>query len=236
MLPTANSQAIVISKKHHKWRSMRLSIRFLVAAAILAAATIAARADAIAGVAGGSSNSVEVNNPEGISWTQTGSYTDVTISAFLSAASAGGGTGTIYLTDQIGPGTTVANQIAETTVSGLSFGQATATTLFSGLDLGPGTYYLITAGNLGGGGLAWNYYGGNTAIPGISGTNNSDEFNAAGMAGYPPASAFFTDGAQVFDFQVTGDIAATPEPSSLILFGTGLFGIVGMTRRKLLGH
>jgi hypothetical protein len=139
---------------------MRSSFRFLIAAAVLATATIAARADAIAGVAGGGGvGAVEVNNSEGVSWTQTGSYTDVTISAFLSSATDGAlGTGTIYLTDQIGPGTTVANQIAETTVSGLAFPQLTATSLFSGLDLGPGTYYLITASNFsGGGGLGWTF-------------------------------------------------------------------------------
>jgi PEP-CTERM motif len=214
---------------------MRLPIRFLVAAAILATATIAARADAIAGMAGGSSSFIQINDPEGISWTQTGSYTDVTISAFLSSYGGINGTGTIYLTDQIGPGTTVANQIAETTVSGLAFGPATATTLFSGLDLGPGTYYLISASNLGGGGVGWNIYDGNAAIPGISGTNNPDEFGF-GEAGYPPASSFESVGTHELDFSVTGDIAATPEPSSLILLGTGLFGIVGMTRRKYLGH
>jgi hypothetical protein len=215
---------------------MRLPIRFLVAAAILATATIAARADAIAGVTGGTLlNSPEANDPEGISWTQTGSYTDVTISAFLSSIGGSDGTGTVYLTDQIGPGTTVANQIAETTVSGLANLPATATTLFTGLGLGPGTYYLITANNLGGGGLGWNVYNGNAAIPGISGTNNFDEFGEV-EAAYPPASSFFTVGTNEFDFQVTGDIAATPEPSSLILLGTGLFGIVGMTRRKCLGH
>jgi PEP-CTERM motif len=214
---------------------MPLPIRFLVAAAILATATIAARADAIAGVTGGTVIAIEINDPAGISWTQTGSYKDVTISAFLSSLGGSNGTGTIYLTDQVGPGTTVANQIAETTVSGLASEPATATALFSGLDLGPGTYYLITASNLGGGGLGWNFYTGAAAIPGISGTNNFDEF-AEGEAGYPPASSFFTVGTNKLDFQVTGDIAATPEPSSLILLGTGLFGIVGTTRRKFLGH
>jgi hypothetical protein len=214
---------------------MRLPIRFLVAAAILATATIAARADAIAGVTGGTLTNFQSNDPEGISWTQTGSYRDVTISAFLSSLGGSGGTGTIYLTDQIGLGTTVANQIAVTTVSGLAFEPATATTLFSGLDLGPGTYYLITASNLGGDGLAWNLYNGAAAIPGISGTNNFDEF-ANGEAAYPPASSFFSVGTNELDFAVTGNIAATPEPSSLILLGTGLVSIVGMTRRKFLRH
>ncbi len=215
---------------------MRLPIRFLVAAAILATATIAARADAIAGVTGGIPSGIEINDPEGISWTQTGSYKDVTISAFLSALGGSNGTGTVYLTDQIGPGTTTANQIAETTVSGLATEPATATTLFTGLDLGPGTYYLITASNLGGDGLAWNVYNGAAAIPGISGTNNSDEFGEGVEAAYPPASSFFAPGSNKLDFQVTGDLAATPEPSSLILLGTGLLGVVGMTRRKFLGH
>lgn len=212
---------------------MRLSVRFLIAAAILTSATIAARADAIAGVAGGRLIGIDSNDPEGISWTQTGSYTDVTISAFLSSlANGGGGTGTVYLTNQIGPGTTVANQIAVTTVSGVARGPATATSLFSGLDLGPGTYYLITASNLGGGLLGWNGYSGNAAIPGISGTNNLDEL-AEGEAAYPPASAFFAEGNQ-FDFEVTGDPASTPEPSTLVLLGTSLLGIAGMARRKSL--
>jgi hypothetical protein len=213
---------------------MRLSFRFLIAAAILTSATIAARADAIAGVAGGIFFAIQSNDPEGISWTQTGSYTDVTISAFLSSlANGGGGTGTVYLTNQIGPGTTVANQIAVTTVSGVAHSPATATSLFSGLDLGPGTYYLITASNLGGGGLGWNDYAGNAAIPGISGTNNFDEL-AEEEAAYPPASSFFTAGLNQFDFEVTGDPVATPEPSTLVLLGTGLLGIARMTRRKSL--
>lgn len=213
---------------------MRLSFRFLIAAAILTAATIAARADAIAGVAGGRFIGIQSNDPEGISWTQTGSYTDVTISAFLSSlANGGGGTGTVYLTNQIGPGTTIANQIAVTTVSGVANDPATATSLFSGLDLGPGTYYLITASNLGGGGLGWNQYAGTAAIPGISGTNNFDEL-AEAEAAYPPASSFFARDGNQFDFEVTGDLAATPEPSTLVLLGTGLLGIARMARRKSL--
>jgi len=47
------------------------------------------------------------------SWTQTGSYTNVSISAVL----ASGEPISVYLTNQIGPGTTVANEIASTSIS-----------------------------------------------------------------------------------------------------------------------
>ena len=50
--------------------------------------------------------------------------------------------GTVYLTNKIGPGTTVANLVAPPVpISGLT-NTFTVRTLFSGLTLGPGTYYL----------------------------------------------------------------------------------------------
>lgn len=182
---------------------------------------------------GRTSHVVFVADPEGISWTETGSYTNVAISAFLSTTSSNGndGTGTVYLTNMIGPGTTSANQIAETTVSGLGRQPNTATDLFSGLSLGPGTYYLITASNLGGGGLGWEGFIGNTANMDTGVTINPDEFHEGAEATYPPASTFFTNGDTSFDFQVTGN--AIPEPATLPLAGIALvLGSLILVRRR----
>ena len=57
------------------------------------------------------------------------------------------------------------------------------------------------------------------------------------------ATNFTTGNASVIDggvvtvasFQPTGSPARTPEPSSLLLLGTGLLGMAGIVRRKLLG-
>jgi hypothetical protein len=80
------------------------------------------------------------------SWNQAALYNNVTITAPLEDNSNGGPIagieGTVYLTNQIGPGTTVANLVAPpVTVSGLT-NTFTVRTLFTGLTLGPGTYYL----------------------------------------------------------------------------------------------
>lgn len=79
-------------------------------------------------------------------WNQNALYNNVTITAPLEDNSSGGPIGgvegTVYLTNHIGPGTTVANLVAPpVTVSGLT-NTFTVRTLFTGLTLGPGTYYL----------------------------------------------------------------------------------------------
>src|ERR1051325_9058977 len=77
-------------------------------------------------------------------WTQTGSYTNVSVSALLYAQS-NSGLGSAYLMHSIGSATTPADQIAFTPFSVLPSGNpllASFIQMFSGLTLGPGTYYL----------------------------------------------------------------------------------------------
>jgi hypothetical protein len=223
---------------------MRSSIRIRTAAAILALATVTTHADTIAGMAGGTIKALEANDPEGVSWTQTQSYSNVTISGALSTVGLqGNGTVTAYLTNQVGAGTTLANLIASATISGVNFEPA-PTTLFSGLSLGPGTYYLITVTKLDPSlpfgiaedGVLWEVFSGNAPISGITGTNNYDVLGDGPFA-FPPSAQLFSAGDHQFDFQVT-EVPATvaPEPSSLILLGTGLLSVAALAHGKLRHH
>jgi len=119
----------------------------------------------------------------------------------------------------------ISNQIAETTLSGITFAPTNPTLLFSDLTLGPGTYYLISSSNLGGRGIGWENFNGATNLPGIVGTNNLDL--VAGPAGYPPAASFRALDSN-FEFEVATTSAATPEPSAFVLVGSGLIGAMSL--------
>jgi hypothetical protein len=81
------------------------------------------------------------------SWTQTASFSGVTIDASLGSVDPGFTSGTAYLMSAIGPGTTPASEVDApvnfTVPVGSNFGSVPLTVLFSGLNLGPGTYYLV---------------------------------------------------------------------------------------------
>ena len=79
------------------------------------------------------------------SWSATNAYTGVAISF---QGNSFGGLGSVpetaYLMTKIGPGTTVAQQVATSNFSSPA-GLGTIN-IFSGLSLGPGTYYLVLVG------------------------------------------------------------------------------------------
>jgi hypothetical protein len=192
---------------------------------VLAIAVFSAHgtAETIISVSGTSSAAIVLvgDGVEAASWTQSTSFQEVDISAMVGGPASA--IGTAYLTTSLGPGTTLADQIARTsfsfppTVSYVRF--------FSGLTLGPGTYYLSLTST---GGIAideggWACVdqcnpGGATVVlaPGVS--RNPDQFTESDSI-YPPAGSVFTS-----DRDVVYTVAEVPEPSTLELFGMGLLG------------
>ena len=76
-----------------------------------------------------------------VSWTQTSAYTGVAIVADVFGLAAPA-SDTFYLTRSLGPGTTVADEIARVTLTINNLAPAPLL-VFSGLTLGPGTYHLV---------------------------------------------------------------------------------------------
>ncbi len=160
----------------------------------------------------------------GASWTQSDPFANVSINAVLEAIFENT-TGTAYLTNQIGAGTTAANEIAS---APFVFPVSRAdTNLFSGLTLPAGTYYLVlsTASN-----GFWDFTNTQTVTtaPGVS--FNSDYVSTSTNA-YPPANNFNSTNAG-FLFSVTG--TSVPEPpimSILLISGLILSGLAFQRRQ-----
>jgi hypothetical protein len=162
------------------------------------------------------------------SWTETGSYINVSISAVLSNQFGGNPNSTLsaYLTDRIGPGTTAADVIASTSISPTTFDETD--TLFTGLSLGAGSYYLVLAAP----GKFAGWWGTNsptiTTDTGVTDTGyyyTNLQGNGSPDDAFPPASTFSPDTTDFLLYSATGTASsATPEPSSFILAGlAGIF-------------
>jgi hypothetical protein len=135
--------------------------------------------------------------------------------------------GTVYLTNRIGPGTTVANLVAPpVTVSGLT-STFTVRTLFTGLNLGAGPYYL-TFRSTNSNPLSMSMEGSSTPVvtvgPGVSDTGGDGQITpdpfppATAVTLVPPGNLFVT---------VTGTLLANfaipaISPAILALLGLAL--------------
>lgn len=166
-------------------------------------------------------------------WTQTSSYNNVTVSAVLSNLS-GIGAGLAmhaFLTDSVGPGTTVANQIASTAFN-LAPGNNQNVSLFTGLTLAADSYFLVIqldGGNSAQGGWA-------AAVPTVitdAGVSRSADQFSSSAAGYAPASTFsLINQSQQLLYSVQSVDSSVPEPSTAALVLAGLGFAIARRRRS----
>ncbi len=189
---------------------------------VLCLGALSASAQTIISVTGTSAGTDNEDAVGQVSWTQTTTYTGVTIQATIESC-AGGATGTAYLTLN---GTALANQIAVNNALSVGTGDSTVT-LFSGLTLGPGTYYLtLSPGDNECDEIWQNIQGTPTVATGTGVTAGSSDATGAGhtVAAYPPASTFLNSASFLFSVTgtATGAPATTPAPSTGVLLGVAL--------------
>lgn len=180
-----------------------------------------------------------------LSWTQTGTYTNVSVAADLATVVAEGftpqfATANAFLTNQIGSGTTQgANEIASSLgVVSIPFyfngdiSDFGLVTFFSGLTLGPGTYYLVL--NPTSADYTFSFALGASTIVTDSGVSaGADEFVNNGVGSYVPSWTFGpVAGGSYYGADVEGDSSAVPEPSTLLISGIGLVIIARLRRRR----
>ena len=162
------------------------------------------------------------------SWSQSNPYTGVSISALVDSALVGQTpTADAYLTTQIGPGTTTANEIARSqfTVpvnlpicSPASCGAMV--TLFSGLSLGPGNYFITMGPDpISIGVVGWFPALNPTVLldTGVSEGNSFVAFLPSAISSYPPASDFAVS---PFAMNFVGSAIPEPTTAALVAFGT----------------
>jgi hypothetical protein len=218
-----------VSKSNRKTRgtelfSPALALGFLAIAALPAsAATVFSR--------GGLADAYSPRTSYLISWTQTSGYSSASITADVCSNTGLTATATAYLTNSIGTGTTVANQIAtapiSTTVACFS---GTPVTIFTGLTLPPGTYYLVISNQSGN--FEWNFdFGGAIEADGTGVTGNPDEASVATPPAYPPSDPTFSSffGGNRLQFSVTGSFGLPPSaPTATPTLSTwGMIGLGG---------
>lgn len=157
------------------------------------------------------------------SWTQSGSYTSVSVSALVS-----GNNMSAYLTNLIGPAATSGNVIASTTFSAV----LALRELFSGLSLGPGTYFLVVGGT---GTGSWPQASppAVTADTGVTG-NGYGFCNSAGPTGIcnftNPYASTFVNASPDSQYLVDGVLAGVgqvPEPATAGMVAAALAALAG---------
>lgn len=149
-----------------------------------------------------------------LAWTQTSTYTDVIVKAQIGW---GPNTGHAYLTTHLGPGTTLADQVAASTFSvpeTPSFQPILTAPL-----LGPGTYYLSMTSTDPFPGFGW-FWTNNPTTTSDDGVTILPR-TAAGLPtdlAYAPAAPVISPYPERWVYEITGNpVSAVPEPSTIIL-------------------
>lgn len=190
--------------------------RFAAVVAVLTSSLLIAHADVLAGHTanpGGNFDSGTGYYGQGFTVSGTGTFDNVTFS-FLSATGTPYAIGTGYLFTSPYAGTP--SGLASSSYLGSAVASGNIYTFSPSLDLTGGqTYYFyedtLPAGN----------------AFGIDASTGTAYYFANGDVTF--ANFDFTD-----DFVVNGDpVAATPEPSSIALLGTGLLGFAGVIKRRI---
>jgi hypothetical protein len=180
----------------------------------------------------GTYSDVYDTSTEYVSWTQTGTFSGVTIQAELFNSGSGTATGNAYLMTQVGSGVTSSQQIGSTYPISVSSGTPALVTLFSNLTLGPATYYVVINNTSAGSArLAWAGYCCSVSMdvgPGV--TAHGDGW-ASGAASYAPSDDFINKSNTYF-FSATGTVGSvSPVPTlstwamlatALLLLSSGL--------------
>jgi hypothetical protein len=162
-----------------------------------------------------------------VSWTQTGTFNNVSIEAQLESDTPNIAMGTAYLSNKLGSGAGNGNVLDTFNISTNNNDPSLLIPLFSGLTLGPGTYYLSINESSA---LFW--IGSGTPVQTLdSGVTEGSNLIAPGTVGTPPISSTFSAYTLTNPlFQVTGTpgttTTTTPEPSMLLLLCVGLGGVV----------
>ena len=174
-------------------------------------------------------------------WHQTGTYTNVTITMPLEDNTNGGPIssveGVAYLVNQVGPGTTSANEVTSPfSIFGLT-ASFTTRTLFSGLTLGPGDYFVVVAAT-NNDPMSASPEGSSLPVAtlgiGVTQLNGGSPLGDV-VASYAPASNFSgSKGPSNIFVTVTGDAgaAAVPEPAVISLAAAGIGGLLLWKRRS----
>jgi len=175
--------------------------------------------------------------PSAVGFSLASEYTNVSIDVPFFTNSLGVGNLTVYLTTQLGAGTTAAShEIWNSTAPLVLPGSIPQyQTILTGLTLGPGDFYLTLAGS----GVAVDALWISSTSPNLTTTTSggavlTDSLLYAAPPGtYLPASTFLQQDPYSFWFRVTGDaVESVPEPGTAVFAIPG-FVLIWLLRRRL---